>query len=125
MSYSPLDTEKWQDYIQFKLKYKKIDLPKEIEDMLRNLRVIYLDYDTFMSDEKGLLHVYMMDFNYKDEEFKVTKTESEEYCMDRWGKLYDKQEDCFDYILKNRFKLNLEQELWVLNTIRQFFDVIE
>lgn len=125
MYYTNKDFEKWKDYIAFRLKYKKVELPKEVEDMLRNLKITYLDYDSFISDDKGLLHVYTMNFTYNGEEFKVTKTESEEYCMDRWGKLYDKQEDCFDYILKNRFKLNLEQELWVLNTIRQFFDVIE
>ena len=125
MYYTNKDFEKWKDYIAFRLKYKKVELPKEVEDMLRNLKITYLDYDSFISDDKGLLHVYMMDFNYKDEEFKVTKTESDEYCIDRWGKLYDRQEDCFDYILKNRFNLTLEQELWILDTIRKFYDMIE
>ena len=62
----------WKDYIEFRLKYKKVDLPKEVEDMLRNLQITYLDADTFMSD-KGLMHVYIMDYKYNNERFKVSK----------------------------------------------------
>lgn len=123
MAYGREVFKMWKDYIEFRLKYKKVDLPKEVEDMLRNLQITYLDADTFMSD-KGLMHVYIMDYNYNNERFKVTKTESEEYCMDRWGRLGDKMEDCFNYLLRERFNLDTEQELWVLDTVRKFYDLI-
>ena len=76
MAYGREVFKMWKDYIEFRLKYKKVDLPKEVEDMLRNLRITYLDADT--SCLIALICLYY-GLYYNNERFKVTKTESEEY----------------------------------------------
>ena len=125
MYYSKEDFLKWKDYIDFKIKYKKVSLPKELEDFLLNLSVIYLDYKDFMTEEKGIFYTYYMDVEYKEEKIHIRRTESEEYCMDNWGLLNQEPEECFDTYLRNKYDLDLKQEMWVLDVIRDFFNIIQ
>jgi hypothetical protein len=115
----------WKSFINNQLSSNNTFLNDTVIKFLLESKIDFVDFEECEYGEFGDIQVRFIDFLFNDEEIEVRRIHSKTNDYEpTWGYMHLKPYKHFDYWLRNKFSLNLEQENIVLQWIDKFLHVL-